>query len=279
MTTRRFKLTVLVEDRSDRNDIFEEYGWSVLIEHGRLSGLFDTGQTDLLCKNASALGVDLSRLSWVVLSHGHYDHTGGLKGVLDVAARPVVYAHPDVFIPKYIKERNGSWREAGMSLSMKDIEQCGAEVRLGRRPTAIQAGIGATGEIPRKTSFEKVQARFFVEKDNRRVHDRFPDDQSLILETRKGIVVLLGCCHAGVVNTLRYVRKITEAKRTYAVIGGMYLGAASRERIRRTTHAFLEYDVSKIGLAHCTGRKAEKEFMSVLGERCFLCPAGTVLEF
>ena len=143
MTADKFKLTVLVEDTSDREDIVPEHGWSVLVEHGETHGLFDTGQTDILLGNALNLDVDLSRLSWIVLSHGHYDHTGGLKSVLKVAEKPVVHAHPDAFRQKYVKEKNGTWREAGMSISRQDIERAGATVTLSKDSAHIQARITA----------------------------------------------------------------------------------------------------------------------------------------
>ena len=273
-----FRLTVLVENDAGEG-LFPEHGWSVLIETGDGCGLFDTGQTDVVVRNARVLGADLAGISWIVLSHGHYDHTGGLKAVLEIARSPVVFAHPDALLPKYVRDGDDTWREAGMSMSREEIEKAGASLRECRGAEEVVSGITVTGEVARRTGFETVNERFFVDRDGRRVVDGFPDDQALVLDTRKGPVVILGCSHAGVVNTLRHAAKMTGADGLHAVIGGMHLGGVSEERLAGTIDAFREYEVEKIGPVHCTGAAAVKEFGRVLGERCVPCPAGTVMEF
>ncbi len=274
-----FRLTVLVENAASRDDLTAEHGWSILIESDGELGLFDTGQTGAVLRNARALGIDLSRLSWIVLSHGHYDHTGGLRSVLEVVEGPVVFVHPDAFLPKLVRENGGEWREAGMAMSREEIERTGAAMRMCEGTERVGGRITATGGISRTTSFETVQERFFTIRNGCRVIDRFIDDQALVLDTKKGLVVIVGCCHAGVVNTLRHVREVTGTNAIHAVIGGMHLGAASEECIARTIDAFRESDVEIVGPAHCTGERAVQQFSGVLAGRCVQCPAGAVLEF
>jgi 7,8-dihydropterin-6-yl-methyl-4-(beta-D-ribofuranosyl)aminobenzene 5'-phosphate synthase len=274
-----FRLTVLVENTAGRSDLAAEHGWSVAIECEGGLALFDTGQTDVVTGNAKALGIDLGRLSWIVLSHGHYDHTGGLRSVLEVAKSTTVFAHPEAFLPKFVKGDSGEWRDAGMPISWEEMVKRDATPHVERGRVSVAERVTATGEISRSTSFETVHEHFFVDRDGRRVIDRFLDDQALVLDTDSGPVVVVGCSHAGVVNTLRHVADMTGKDRIHAVIGGMHLGAATEECLAQTIHAFGEYGVERIGLAHCTGEKAVREFASAFGSRCFPCPVGTVVEF
>ena len=186
------KITIIVENRSGRADLGAEHGWSVLVETGGVTGLFDTGASDLVARNAARLGVDLSALSWVALSHGHYDHAGGLGAVLDAANGVDVYAHPEAFLPKHVYETDGTWRYAGMALSREDVEARGGRVHLAAGPVELPGGATLTGEVPRETDYETVPARFQVDRDGERVRDSFPDDQALVMRTDTGLVVLLG---------------------------------------------------------------------------------------
>ncbi len=142
------------------------------------------------------------------------------------------------------------------------------EVIRTETPTQIFPGVTITGQIPRINNFEDVGGAFFLD-ENCQKPDELLDDQTLFIETLKGLVIIFGCGHAGVVNTLHYVAKLSGEKRIYAVIGGMHLLNASVERIERRIEALRQYDVQKIGLAHCTGSNAIKRFKSVFSEECF----------
>ena len=275
-----FRITVLVDDVASRSpELGSEHGLSFLVERGGAAGLFDTGQSDLVVRNARALGIDLVRLSWIVLSHGHYDHTGGLPAVLAEAKDVRLYAHPEAFAAKFVRGPGGAARPAGSPLGRADAEALGARILLHTGPAVVAEEITATGAISRHTDFEDVSTRFLTEQHGSLAHDTMLDDQALVLSTPEGLVILLGCAHSGVVNTLAHVWQVMGARPIRAVVGGMHLGNASPERIDRTIAALKEYNVASVGLAHCTGRAASRALEEAYGSDCFECRTRWAMAF
>ena len=271
-------ITTLVDDASSGN-LRSEHGLSLWIEYGDKRVLFDTAQSDLLLENAKRLRINVTEVNAIVISHGHHDHTGGLKAVLDIATNPTVYLHPAALEPKFAR-RGNKIKMIGMPDFTKEaIHTLVSDGNLvwTETPKGVFPGLFVTGQIPRNTDFEDADPAFFSDRSCKK-QDLLPDDQAMFLETPKGLVVLLGCAHAGVVNTLNYVEKLGAQKRIYAVVGGMHLSKAPKERIEQTIATFREYDVQVIGLAHCTGANAVKQFSRLLPRRCFLCAAGEKLE-
>jgi 7,8-dihydropterin-6-yl-methyl-4-(beta-D-ribofuranosyl)aminobenzene 5'-phosphate synthase len=172
---------------------------------------------------------------------------------MNLQERPAIYAHPAAFEPKYARGLNGTSREIGMPLKVKEITRSKAEIRWVRMPAEISKGLFLTGPIPRVTDFEDSGGPFFA--DARCMNpDELPDDQAVFMDTPLGIVVLLGCAHAGVINTLQYIRDLTGGSRIRAVMGGMHLLAASQERMDKTVSALKDLAVQELFPAHCTGR-------------------------
>jgi len=259
-------LTVLVENEVAERGLIPEHGLAVWIESdaGRL--LFDTGQGEALGPNAERLGVDLSTVDAIALSHGHYDHTGGLAAVLRAAPNAAVYAHPAALGPEYAHD-TADHRTLAMPPTADEVVQKNKPRFIAtKQPTEVFGGFHVTGEVPRRTAFEDVGSAF-------------PDDQALFFSTAEGIVLLVGCAHAGIVNTMRYVAELTGTKTLYCVMGGMHLIAASDERIAKTIEAFKELDVKRAGPVHCTGEKAVARFRKAFPKEFFPCPAGTRLPF
>ncbi|HEO72555.1 MAG TPA: MBL fold metallo-hydrolase [Candidatus Hydrogenedentes bacterium] len=172
-----------------------------------------------------------------------------------------------------------AWRYAGVPLSEEETRSRCAALIACRDPVELAPHIATTGEISRDTAYETIPARFFYEANGERLPDAFPDDQALVLHTGSGIVLVLGCAHAGVVNTMRHVARVTGADSFRAVLGGMHLGGASEERMAKTIEAFRDFRVERIGAAHCTGEAATQAFGDAFEGWCFGCSAGTVLEF
>ena len=271
----RIFVTTLVEDSASLAGLSGEHGLSFWSEYGKQRILFDTGQSDLFVRNAKLLGLNLTETDAIVLSHGHYDHTGGCGAVLDIASRAMIYLHPQALRPKFGRKGQDS-QAIGMSDSAREIIHIRAEdgrVVWTERPTEVVPGLFVTGRIPRNTDFEDVGGTFYVD-ENCENADTLADDQALFFDTPEGLVVLLGCAHAGVVNTLDYIVKLSGQEHIYGVMGGMHLLSASQERIERTMTVFRKYNVQRIGLAHCTGANATRQISNAFPGRCFVCSTG-----
>jgi 7,8-dihydropterin-6-yl-methyl-4-(beta-D-ribofuranosyl)aminobenzene 5'-phosphate synthase len=279
-------ITTLVENTVNIGGLRGEHGLSFLIRTPTAKILFDTGQSGLVLSNAERMGLDLKDLDAVVLSHGHYDHTGGLVEILNVAASARVFAHPAAVEPKFSQNADGSSRFIGMNqeaaAAIRSRERTAASgqptVTWSKGPQEIAGGVWATGEVPRQTEYEDTGGRFFL--DSACNHpDPLLDDQSLFFETAEGIVVVLGCCHAGLINTLKHVAQLCGGKPIRAVVGGMHLISAGPDRMHGTIEALRQYDGQRLYPAHCTGFSAVTQLATAFPDRCSPCPVGTRIDF
>jgi len=270
------KITTIVDNNALDKRLKTEHGLAFLIETGLWKILFDTGQGGALFHNARQLGLDLQEIDMVVLSHGHYDHTGGLEGVLRSDSNPVIYAHPAVYEPKYTPNNDGTGRYIGIQHKREDISSKAVMIDV-IAPLEISKELFITGPIPRETDFEDTGGDFYLD-DNCTCPDKLVDDMAVYFHSPEGIVVLLGCAHAGIINTLRYVRLLTNDSPVYAVLGGMHLRSAGAMRIENTLSELRKLEVSNIGPSHCTGRPVvslmRREFDGFLD-----CSAGFCAEF
>jgi len=269
------RITVLSENTARGAGLLGEHGLAFWIEADGRRILFDTGQGKVLRQNARQLDVPLQDAEMVVLSHGHFDHTGGLTDVLDSGARPDLYLHPAGLEKKYHREKKPPHR----SIGIPELDEQGLRRRVGtltwtREPTELMAGVHVTGEIPRRTSFEDTGGDFYLDEACTEA-DPLVDDQALYVETPAGLVVVLGCAHAGVVNTLEHIAELSGSRSMLAVLGGMHLVRATNERLGATVAAFERFGVQKVGAAHCTGMRATAFLWSCLSEKCFECCVGT----
>ena len=231
-----------------------EHGFAALVQQGDQALLFDTGGGHTLLHNAQRMNVDLRCVHQVVLSHGHYDHAGGLWPLLQATGPKRVLAHPGIFTRRYVL-REGTMRSAGIPYSEEFLSGMGASFSYSDQFREVMPGVFLTGEVPRVTAFEEGDAGLFCD-DAGCVRDGIPDDQSLVVVTAKGLLLLLGCCHAGVVNTLELAREKTGVPEVYAVIGGCHLAFSPQTQIDATLKALKKYGVKKICAGHCTGFNA-----------------------
>jgi len=274
------RITTLVDNTAGDNGTLGEHGLAMWIEANGYRLLFDTGQARALICNADALGIDLACTDAIVLSHGHYDHVGGLEACRARAPGAVVYAHTEAFASKYVRRHGDRYEDIGFGSAatpetMRWLQQA---ARPTDRPTRLAEAIYVTGAIPRITDYEDVGGPFFLDSAGAEP-DPLIDDQAVFLETVHGIVVLLGCAHAGIINTLRYVRHLTGGRPLHAVIGGMHLRSASEARLSRTVKALGELGVELLGPAHCTGVQPTKRLSAAFPGRCHPWKVGTSMSF
>jgi 7,8-dihydropterin-6-yl-methyl-4-(beta-D-ribofuranosyl)aminobenzene 5'-phosphate synthase len=256
-----------------------EWGLSMFVEADGKKILFDTGGGFSAVYNANLMGVDLTTVECIVISHGHYDHTGGLRNVLTRMRKKIdIYAHPDVWARKYGRMESGPQRYVGIPFPREALEAMGANFRLSPEPVVLTERIMTTGYVPMTNDYEIVEKYLLVKENGGLKQDSIDDDQAMVIDADFGLVVILGCSHHGIVNTLEHVRKITGKDLIYAAIGGTHLVHASQERLEKTAVALQEMGVQYLGVSHCTGFRASAYLAGVFGDRFFQNNAGTVLE-
>ena len=271
------KITTLSENTAGLGSYLGEWGFSVLLETDGLSLLMDAGQSLSAAYNADLLGIDLGRVDKILLSHGHYDHTGGLVPVLRRVRREIsVIAHPDIWQDKYAS-RKGPVKYIGIPFQRAELESLGARFNLCREPVSIAEGVLTTGEVPMVTDFEKIEPYLLVKEAGELKPDALLDDQALIITTGEGLVVMLGCAHRGVINTLYHARRLTGIERIHTVLGGCHLIDAADDRVRLTIAALKEMGVARLGVSHCTGLRASCMMAQAFGGGFFFNNAGTVI--
>ncbi len=278
---KRLRLTVLCENVVANLRGIGEHGFSLFIETGMGNYLFDTGSGEGILKNSLTFGKELRSIRKVFLSHGHYDHTGGLRDVLGVTGPVEIHGHPAIFEEKYaVSQQDGKIekRFIGMPERRESLESRGGIFCLNSGFREIEEGIYLTGEIPRHSSFEAGDTRLNVRRNDRFEIDTVPDDGALVISMEKGLIVLLGCAHAGMVNTLEHVRRNLPALPIQAVIGGTHLGLLPEAATDASIRAILEMEIGSIGVCHCTGIAIASRLIRELGSRCFYASVGTVFE-
>lgn len=274
MVVKDAEITVLIEDSksSAKPHLQVKHGLAFFvkarIDDNEVTIMMDTGpSSDLLLHNADKMDVNLQKTDLVMLSHGHYDHTGGLIGALKQMQKGVpVIAHPKIFDPKL--KIMPHLKFIGTSCKPSDIESAGGVPLLAIDPVKIADGITTTGEVQRTTAFEGFRG-FWTVHNRKFIEDFMLEDQALIIDVEnKGLVVISGCAHSGIINTINHAQNITETSRIYAVLGGFHLINADDERIQATVDEFKKLDLKFIGPCHCTGTKATKKIAEAFGDLC-----------
>lgn len=239
--------------------------------------LFDTGQSSVFCHNAKFIGVDLTDTDFIVLSHGHYDHCGGLEYLPVKEKKPKVYVHPDIFRKKFVVNEHGMARQIGVPWDREDLSWLHDNITYNRKPLSVESGIWLSGEIPASNAGE-LSGGFFLEKDGKMVPDLFLDEQMLLIEENNGIVVFLGCSHPGVFNCLQYVQQLFPGKDILLLVAGMHLAGAGPAHLQLVSQNIRDLGVQKVVPLHCTGFAAVCEMKRRLGDRCLLCSTGDTIE-
>jgi 7,8-dihydropterin-6-yl-methyl-4-(beta-D-ribofuranosyl)aminobenzene 5'-phosphate synthase len=268
-------ITTLSENTANYG-FLAEWGLSILVEVDSLKILVDTGLSTSAIQNAKILGIDLSEIDKIVLSHGHADHTGGLREVLKLTGEVEVIAHPDIWAPKYTRrDSEGKEQYIGVPFPKDELESLGARFILKNKLVHISTNIMTTGEIPMITDYEEIENNLFVKENGILVPDPLADDLALVINTDFGLVVISGCAHRGIVNTIRQAQKITGKELVYAAIGGTHLFRASKERVDKTIADLKSMGIQRLGVSHCTGYRASAWLFEEFGDVFFPNNAGT----
>lgn len=271
-------ICVVNNDVKEDTHLHGEHGLSFWIqtEHGVV--LLDTGQTPgVLSHNLKELRLSFQDVDMLALSHAHYDHTGGLEAVLSSNPTLTLFAHPDIFRPRYAL-RQGEYRSIGLAYDQFSLSQR-IKLNLSAAPTAIVPDLWTTGEISERLEPVGGSPNLFIRDGADWQPDPYRDDISLVLKTNQGLVVICGCCHAGILNTLFHVERKFGGP-VLAVLGGLHLLYAEDQYIEHVVHVFDERfpDVS-LYLNHCTGENAFKKLGNAFGSLVRACPAGTIINF
>ena len=263
-------------DRNIDEPLLAEHGLSLWIEiTGRgekRSFLLDTGSTGFaLGYNAEKLGITLKEAGGIFLSHNHKDHTAGIETVLAKTGPVPVFIHPYGFHTKWVKSRSNP-------LEKDRLAGLGAQWRAGEGPQLMSPCLLTTGTVPRSTDFEEVigQSDRRVEKDGVMEPEKFLDDGALLMRIEgKGLVIVTGCAHSGIINTIDHAQKLGGNERVHAVIGGFHLTQGSPERISKTIQALKDKEIRYLLPLHCTGFKAMASMWQAFPETYVIPSVGT----
>lgn len=273
------RITTITENTARPGMLHGEWGLSFLIEQDGFTLLVDSGASTTAVHNADKLRIDFNKVDKMVLSHGHYDHTGGLRELLQRRHTPLeIYAHPDIWQAKYGRRPGKPDRYVGIPFQKDELEALGAKFIYSKEPVKLSENIITTGEVPMVTDFEKVAENLYVKEDDNWQHDELPDDLSLGITSPEGLVVVLGCAHRGIINSIYRLQEVSGVKKVNTVLGGCHLFSAGKEQIEKTIEALQALNIQHIGVSHCTGMKAAVSMAQVFGERFFFNNAGSITE-
>lgn len=255
-----------------------EHGASFLIEVDGKRILYDTGQTGAVVENLALLGTHPAALDAIVISHGHNDHTGGLVRVLQQARKDVeVVMHAKAFCD-HGSVASGKRRFVGIPYPENYLRSIGGVWDLRDTPRNLTPNLWFSGTVPRVTDFEEVDARLVVSTDHGDVRDPIEDDISLFYRGERGLVVIGGCAHSGLVNTVRHGFAVTGLDRLQGWIGGTHLAPASKHQQDRTIEQLQAWQPEFVAANHCTGFAMMARLKEVFGERFIPAFVGETIE-
>lgn len=275
----RVRLTILVENTTPAPNLVGEYGFACLVDIDGRKLLFDTGSDRALFANSQALGIKLEEIEEVVISHGHFDHTGALLPLLEEYGPKKIYAHPGFLVPRLYPLHNGKFKQIGSPFSREQLDRAGAKFVFINNFSEIWPGVYISGEIPRRHDFEDVGGDFQLRIGEQVLPDQLTDDMALIIDHPDGLIIISGCAHAGILNIIAHAIRMTGKNRIMAYIGGTHLMTASPSRVDKTIAVLKTYGLGQLIVAHCTGFRAAARLYSELGDMVVKGETGMSFEF
>lgn len=266
------RISVLCDNETMNNSLGKEWGLSMALElPGDELWLWDCGATPLFLKNAAEMRIKPEKAKGIALSHGHWDHTGGMDALMDAQFMGPVYAHPDFSAERFAKEDDGSAKKASFP-----CEYPGTVIV--RDHVELDDGLFMITSIPRREGFFEATEGLFIDPEMTET-DHVPDDAFLLLMSNSGPVVILGCCHSGIGNSLYHLRELTGIDKVHAIIGGLHLFHSGENEFEKTAALIEEFDPEMISAGHCTGAEGFEFLRKRLS--CDVSPmgSGAVYEF
>lgn len=258
-------VTILIENSTPIPGLVGEYGLGILVRVDGRGIQFDTGMADGLVRNLKTMQIPPSAVDLIAISHGHFDHAGGLLAALDYLGPRDVYLHSNATRPKYVLDGD---RKTFIGMPRpEELEKRGARLVYNDGPIELLPGVILSGTIPRTNDFEDTGGNFGVEREGKMVTDNFDDDQALFILHPEGLIIVSGCAHAGMINTIEYARTLTGVNKIKAWIGGTHLINAGQNRMEKTISRLRSYNIDTICVNHCTGFPAAARIYSEFGTR------------
>ena len=269
-------VSVVCDNTVGRSDFLGEHGWSCLIERGSERYLFDTGQGLTISHNLKSLEKSLDGLSLILISHGHYDHTGGLKWVLTEAKGAQIVAHPGIFERHSVKDVHGSGkiRYIGCPFTRQELEDLGADFRFFHKTVEVCPGMWFITGIERNPKKVPHDPRLVIQSGDEIAPDPVADDSSLLIDTDQGLVLIMGCAHSGILNLMDYVQDAMGINTLFGVMGGTHLAFSDSHILSQMIEKLEALSVQLIGVSHCTGFEAAAAIYNYFPTRVSLASAG-----
>ncbi len=258
------KITLLCNDKAKEN-FYSEHGFSALIEREDLSFIFDTGSTDIFLKNLKILDKDINKIDNIIISHGHYDHFGGLRYLNVKNKKFNVWTKDEIFIPKYSKK-------VFAGVKKEELENKFDFKIVKKEIFEIFPNVFILGNVPMENDFEKIDKNFEINEDGHYKQDIFKEELNLIIDVGE-LILITGCAHRGIVNIVNFTIEKFK-KRVDIVLGGFHLYNSSKEKLELTTKYLNDKEVKKLIPCHCTGDRAIRVFKEKFKGETVECFAG-----
>ncbi len=268
------KIHVLTDNRTQKRGMLAEHGLSVYIEADGVNVLFDTGQTEVYLRNATRMDLTL-RPDCIVISHGHYDHGGGLIHY-PAEQMPKIYLHPDALRAKFVDGPEG-FRENGLTWALRNYSAIRDNMIYNDKDMPVAPGVSLHARIP-SGAHEETPNGLFVETNGTKQPDDMHEEQMLVFERRGGLVIFLGCSHPGIINCLNHARALYPGLKIDTVIAGMHLIHEEPQHLEQTAQKLCMLDIERLIPLHCTGIEGIAAMQCALGERCLPLCAGDSVE-
>ena len=284
------RITTLIENNpDDKKDLCFEHGLSLLIEADGKRILFDTGQSGDFIKNAQTLNQNLLDLDFVIISHGHYDHSGGFRKFIEAVEKsPKLIVGEEFFEPKYKRVSKNEYKYNGNSFDETYIKNKQIPLKKVKEDVLyLTKNIMVFHNFERSTDYEKLSDKFYIGKfmentespsynSSAYVRDEFSDEIALGINTEKGLVLIVGCSHIGIVNIISTIKERMDVP-IYAVIGGTHLVDADELRIQQTISFFAARSIRYIAVSHCTGEQGIKKIKENMEQQFIFNNTGKVI--